>query len=345
MFIEAPTVMPTEVQTIAVESAVSAEDGEQVEIGGECLTDDECLSKSCFLRPVWPKKGKCQCEPCSTAGCGGCSATSNCKTITPLIPNMCAFYVPRPTGIPTELQVTFRPTNGPSYVPSYHPSYNLIPSYNPTGPAQCLENSQCKEGFVCDIEYGCRKIVCWRDRECSKYDAYCNQIEVCEAEKKFGANCVNTRECSNGICESSKCQSHINAPSLSTTDLSFIDPEPKDTVSDVTSSVNAVYNEAKDFTDNGALNLSPADPSSIDTKAKDTVNGRTASVQTAPSGPSRANYVMYLLTLAVFFIFFWVVSHLIRRGFDLQLKIDKMKQENIEIAKLENIMLEKYSEA
>jgi len=260
MKMEAPTTMPTNI--MAVQLTLPA-DGKMVEINEYCLKNDDCLSGSCFLQFPILLRSKCQCKACSTAGCGGCPLTKNCVTISPLMSSMClptAIPSEIPTAISTEIPSaipTEEPsTNDPSYGPSYVPSYRL--SHRPSSTAavaQCLENSHCKEGFVCENEYGCRKIACWRDGDCSKHDAYCNQVNICAAKKNAGARCVYSVECRIAMCDRGECQFPSGAPTLSPIDLSSIKTEAEDNVPKGIPKgialVGFVYTEAKDSTHKG----------------------------------------------------------------------------------------------
>eukprot|EP00588_Corethron_pennatum_P012930 CAMPEP_0194281852 /NCGR_PEP_ID=MMETSP0169-20130528/21718_1 /TAXON_ID=218684 /ORGANISM="Corethron pennatum, Strain L29A3" /LENGTH=809 /DNA_ID=CAMNT_0039027023 /DNA_START=770 /DNA_END=3199 /DNA_ORIENTATION=+ len=177
MPVEVTTAKPREVEThssMEVEPTLFPMVSVKLDIGEVCFSDNECLSGACFIRLNWKRQGKCHCKTCLSAGCGGCSSTKNCKTISPLIPNLCFPYVPPPTEIPN-------PTKSPFSSPSVRPSYSPTISAKPV--PSCVRNSQCGEGHVCDTESRCKKVTCWRDSECSKFDAYCNEIEICEKNK------------------------------------------------------------------------------------------------------------------------------------------------------------------
>jgi len=190
---------------------------ETLEIGEGCLRDDDCLSGSCF-KLAWAVQGRCQCKSCTTAGCSGCSATTNCQVVHAYAPNNCLPYVPLPTSeMPSKAH-----SNVPSIVSSDVPSYSPTTSASSAPVFNCFGNGQCEEGLVCDTEHLCREIACWRDNDCTKFDAYCNKMDICGKKKEMGAICQDSRECRIGNCDKNKCQFLSDAPSLSPTALSSL---------------------------------------------------------------------------------------------------------------------------
>eukprot|EP00588_Corethron_pennatum_P005734 CAMPEP_0194298668 /NCGR_PEP_ID=MMETSP0169-20130528/60290_1 /TAXON_ID=218684 /ORGANISM="Corethron pennatum, Strain L29A3" /LENGTH=877 /DNA_ID=CAMNT_0039048677 /DNA_START=941 /DNA_END=3574 /DNA_ORIENTATION=+ len=197
---------------------------EKLDIGEHCGRDGDCLSASCF-RYSFSEFGLCQCKACFSAGCGGCSANNFCNVTTSLVPNLCLVHTSVPSSIPSEMPSMI------SSIPSETPS--MIPT------------------VWCNFEFGCRKIKCWRDRDCSKFDvdAYCNEMDVCAQKKEIGAVCRDSRECGSGICDRDECRFLSDAPSLAPSE------GPTNDFTVVGKAKNAVVDKAKNTIDlvNGTL--------------------------------------------------------------------------------------------
>jgi len=142
----------------------------------------------------------------------------NCQVIHSYAPNHCSMYVPLPTSeMPTKSH-----SNVPSIVSSDIPSYIPTTSVSFAPVFHCFGNSQCEEGLVCDDDHLCREVTCWRDNECTNFDAYCNKMDICTKKKEIGAICQESRECRIENCNKNKCQFFSDAPTLSPTTLSSL---------------------------------------------------------------------------------------------------------------------------
>mmetsp|Transcript_32936 Transcript_32936/g.50999 ORF Transcript_32936/g.50999 Transcript_32936/m.50999 type:complete len:469 (+) Transcript_32936:54-1460(+) len=220
---------------VAAEQTATA--GQNVENGAVCSRNEDCLSGSCLVR--WGRKHAiCECRPCSDAGCGACLTTTYKKCC--LVFNVTLSINPTEadagatarTGIwmqePTERRMV---SEGPSYAPSYYPS-EVRSNWPTIGPSYiCFDHSDCKQGLVCNTEHQCREKTCWRDRECSEYEAYCNyQMNVCAPKKDAGAPCAHLSECHTQICQQKKCQFPPNGSTLSAWDPSIKHAEARETI-------------------------------------------------------------------------------------------------------------------
>jgi len=289
MPVEVTTVEPEEIETnstVVVEPTLFPTVSVKLDIGEVCYRSNDCLSGSCHIRLNWKRQGKCHCKTCSSAGCGGCSSTKNCKTIHPLVPNMCFPYVPIPTEIPIP---TKSPFSSPSNVPSYSPTASAKPV-----PA-CVRNSQCGEGHVCGTESRCEEVTCWRNSECSKFDAYCNEMEICEQKKDPS-------------------QLPSGSPSLEFTSLS------PNGLSSAQKSGQSVLDLINDKTKN-TMDL-------VNNRTKNTIEEVNVKAREAMSWysdlPSNMRIgvfaITFAITLAVFATFAWIGTCLVRRSSQSQLK-------------------------
>jgi hypothetical protein len=66
------------------------------QIGESCTYDSTCASGNCYKPTLTGAAGTCQCNECSTNGCGGCPLNQQCKNPNPFESNYC--YVPKRVG-------------------------------------------------------------------------------------------------------------------------------------------------------------------------------------------------------------------------------------------------------
>jgi len=69
--------VPTELN-ISAEFTLLPTLGQKLGVGNECSEDYDCESRSCVFFHKTNMR-TCRCIPCSSSGCGGCSATESCK--------------------------------------------------------------------------------------------------------------------------------------------------------------------------------------------------------------------------------------------------------------------------